>query len=153
MASIFRQQFHMCFLERKLFKFDSNFTETCSQRCYWQSSCIDSDIGLLSNQQQDITWTNSGLVYLFIFVTWSDELNKLCHREVRVSATHWFLCFSLVCLLMVMAFYVVMPTLCCQRGEWMIYYFIISDPDILEMGQYQGYPTIFLNWIQMSNLK
>ena len=61
----------MRFLEWILFYFGSNFTEICSQRSNQQFASIGSDNGLAPNRRQAIIWTNDGLVYWRICVTWS----------------------------------------------------------------------------------
>ena len=74
MAVILQTTFEMNFLEWKFVHLDSNFTEICLQGPNWQAS-ISSDNGLVPNRQQDIIWTNDGLVFLHKFA--SLGLNEL----------------------------------------------------------------------------
>ena len=74
-----RGHFHIHFLERKRFHFDSNFNKIHFYGSNWQllSICLDND--LASNRRQSITWTNGG----------DDSLvpNVLGHLEVECTMT------------------------------------------------------------------
>ena len=69
-----RRYFQCHFLEWKLLYFFSlNFTEICYQRPNWQYTSIGSDDGLAPIKRQNILWTNDGLVYCRIYVSFGLE--------------------------------------------------------------------------------
>ena len=71
----------MHFLEWKLQKSDSNFTESCSQGSNWQYRSIGLGNGLATNRRQAITWTNADPTHWHIHAAPGED--ELPHQGVN----------------------------------------------------------------------
>ena len=75
-----RRHFQVHFLQRKLLKFEYNFTELCSGGTNCQHGSICSDNGLPPNSLQAIIWTKVGMLYWRIYAS-------LGHNELTDAET------------------------------------------------------------------